>query len=239
MDCAGYSNRGGRENNEDACKAWGDDETLYAVVADGLGGHGGGSLAARIIVDTLQEKLHQNSGWAATEDEICEIAEKMNDRILAAQTDECRMKSTIVFFYLDQKQKLARWMHMGDSRLYHFEDGRIVFYTFDHSVPRMLAFRGEISMEQIRFHEDRNRVLKALGSDPMPKPEIDSCSLNDKKHAFLLCTDGFWEYVTEDVMETTLAVSRTPKQWLDRMRRHLCSVAKEKYDNHSAIAVWL
>lgn len=240
MKCAGYSNCGGREYNEDACKAWGDDKKICAVVADGLGGHGGGSIASRTIIDVVQDILHQSQMWSATEQEMLELIKTANEKIVCAQTPACKMKSTIVLLWADAENKLARWMHMGDSRLYHFENEKIVFYTFDHSVTRMLAHCGEISMDEIRFHEDRNRVLRSLGCEPVLEPEIGGCELSNKKrHAFLLCTDGFWEHVEEPVMEKTLAASDTPEQWLKKMRKHLCGVAGEDNDNHTAVAVWI
>ena len=239
MECAGYCNRGGREYNEDACKAWGNGKKLYAVVADGLGGHGGGSLASKAVIETVQQQLYVDREWKCSEQEMKELVSRANSKILDMQTKECKMKSTLVFLYADETTGQAKWMHIGDSRLYHFENGRLAFCTFDHSVPRMLAHRGEISIDEIRFHEDRNRVLRALGCHPCFDPEMGSCRLRNKvTHAFLLCTDGFWEYVPENIMEKTLQQSQSPEQWLKKMQKHLKNSVKSNHDNHSAVVVW-
>ena len=240
IKCAGCSNRGGRECNEDACWARGNEKILCAVVADGLGGHGKGDVASRAVVKAVQERLTAEKGKLESDTSFIEIARLANTNVLKMQTGECEMKSTMVLLYIDTDKMSGRWMHIGDSRLYHFEDGKIVFCTFDHSVPRMLAYQKEISMNDIRFHKDRNKVLKVVGTEPMCQPETGNCVLeNDKRHVFLLCTDGFWEYVTEKTMEETLAEVDSPKQWIGKMLSCLKTVAPENNDNYSAIAVWI
>ena len=57
-------------------------------------------------------------------------------------------------------------------------------------------------------------------------------------HAFLLCTDGFWEYVLEEEMEQDLRLARSAKQWLEKMRRRLQARAPADQDNNSAIVIW-
>ena len=58
-------------------------------------------------------------------------------------------------------------------------------------------------------------------------------------NAFLICTDGFWEYVTEEQMEETLREAATPREWLERMRWYIRNLAKEGNDNNSAVAVFV
>ena len=72
------------------------------------------------------------------------------------------------------------------------------------------------------------------------EPDVDETRISDSGfHAFLLCTDGFWEYVTEDEMEKTLYGSRDPEQWLWAMERYLKQKVPEDHDNYTAAAVFI
>ena len=125
------------------------------------------------------------------------------------------------------------------SRLYHFVDGQQVFCTFDHSVSRMAVLAGEITMDDIRFHSDRNKLIKVIGKSKDTVPEYGECILKPGKHAFLLCTDGFWEYVTEKEMEKTLKKASSPEKWILAMRKILAGRVDGTQDNNSAIAVFV
>lgn len=132
------------------------------------------------------------------------------------------------------------WGHVGDSRLYHFRNGVVAFQTKDHSVPQTLVNAGDITKEQIRTHPDRNRILRAVGNPDGVKPTIlDASRKIQRGDAFLLCTDGFWEYVTETEMAVDLAKSATPKDWLGWMELRLIGKVETGYDNYSALALFV
>ena len=97
---------------------------------------------------------------------------------------------------------------------------------------------GEITPEQIRFHPSRSRVLRALGQEGELRVEQGSARLEAGQNAFLLCTDGFWEYVYENEMAETLRRSSSPQEWLERMRRYIAARAPRDNDNNTAAAVW-
>ena len=146
------------------------------------------------------------------------------------------MKTTLVFLYIEDG--CARWMHIGDSRLYHFSGGHLQSQTMDHSVSQMAVLMGEITPQEIRFHEDRNRVLRALGGDNA-KPDVSApVILTGGNDAFLLCTDGFWEYVYEEEMEKTLQNAKTPQEWLKSMETILRTRTPADSDNFTAAAVF-
>ena len=237
----GYTNKGGREYNEDSGTFGIREGCCYAVLADGLGGHGNGDVASETAVRTIKECIER---WpekkALTKEEIEDWFAKANQNVVALQTAECKMKTTLSFLYIDEKAGRANLAHLGDSRIYHFEEGKCVFCTFDHSVSRMAVLAGEIEWDDIRFHVDRNRLIKAIGKAETVSVESDEISLDRRSnHAFLLCTDGFWEYVTEDEMEDTLREAESPLDWLKMMRKYIKKREKEDNDNNSAIAVWV
>ncbi len=236
ISIAKYSSKGGRSENEDSCGYTTDGKgSLLVVVADGLGGEGQGALASRTAMDALLDNFKKESAKEPSDMSLWfTIA---NEKVLEMQTPECSMKTTAVA--LQVTKHTAMWGHVGDTRLYHFVNGNYESRTFDHSVSQMSVLRGEIKEEDIRGHVDRNRLLKALGRDEGIVPELsDEIELGDEvQHAFLLCTDGFWEYVLENEMEECLRSSQSAKEWLDGMIEILKSRAKADNDNNTAVGL--
>jgi len=99
---------------------------------------------------------------------------------------------------------------------------------------------GEITREQIRYHEDRNRLLRAVGNPEGAKPTIlESAQPVRPGDAFLLCTDGLWEQVTETEMAVDLVKSSTAMEWLKRMELRLMTKVKADHDNYTALALFV
>ena len=231
---ASYTDVGGRPENEDSTRqARMGEDRLCLVVADGLGGHGGGAQASAAAADTICREWGGDAGSEA----LKRLVRMGHEAVTAIQTPQCAMKSTVVALEIDGSR--AAWAHVGDSRLYHFMDGKLIFQTKDHSASQIAVYMGEITVDQIRFHEDRNRVLRALGQDGTPAVEAMEAELPPGKHAFLLCSDGFWEYVLEDEMAADLAAAADPPDWLSRMRSRLTARAPGDNDNNTAAAVWV
>lgn len=234
LDIASYTDIGGRARNEDTVRyiTRGED-ALCLVLADGLGGHGGGELASAAAAECICQ------GWCGTADAdtLENLVREANRRVLAIQTPQCAMKTTVTVLILAGKR--AVWSHAGDSRLYYFRDGTLDFQTRDHSAAQLGVLLGDITPDQIRFHEDRSRVLRALGQDDELTVETGERELGGGTHAFLLCSDGFWEYVLEPEMEEDLAKAAGPEDWLERMRRRLKKRVPEDNDNNTAAAVWV
>lgn len=228
--------RGGRSYNEDNCLVVNNNKSYAFVVADGLGGHGGGEIASKEVIDYVCEIA--KGSFEYTQKNMQFIFEEINQRVLAKQTPTCKMKSTGVLLMLEKQR--AMWGHVGDSRLYHFVNGKLDIQTMDHSVSQMAVLSGEISLEEIRFHEDRNRVLRAFGVDRGIKPSISEVTkLSAEFHVFLLCTDGFWEYIREAEMEIDLAKSATPQDWLEFMSGRIGRKVPKDHDNLTAVAIFL
>jgi serine/threonine protein phosphatase PrpC len=235
IEIASCSNQGGREYNEDSVRYLERDGVCAVVVSDGLGGHGGGQIASAIAAECITQTFLEDP--IIDSDYIKQLFEKANSRVIDEQSAALKMKSTGVALLIDDGT--AIWGHVGDSRLYHFTDGHLVSQTFDHSVSQVAVFSGEITLDQIRHHDDRNRVLRAFGGEDHIKPEISQPhSLESGFHAFLLCTDGFWEYVLETEMELDLADSDTPYDWLQAMVQRIENLSLSDNDNYSAAAVF-
>src|SRR6266567_1400597 len=192
------SRTGGREINEDYCGFLEVGESACWVVADGLGGYQGGEAAARVAVEAVLNSFKANAELsAAALQSHLEAAQQGVLQAQKAQPMMSTMRTTIVVLITDSKSVV--WAHVGDSRLYCFENGRIVFCTTDHSVVQAMVSAGELSPDQIRHNEDRNRLLRCLGN---PDVDLRPTILTEPRllfrgTSFLLCTDGFWENVNE------------------------------------------
>lgn len=234
MQYSTYSNRGGRPVNEDSVQVKQlDNDRMCLVVADGLGGHGGGRQASSLVASTICANW-QGQGDPET---LRSLVTQAHRAVQSIQTPQCQMKSTAVV--LEVSGKTAACAHVGDSRLYHFVDGNLAFQTKDHSASQVAVLLGDITPAEIRFHVDRNRILRALGQDGTVQVDSGSIPLGPGQHSFLLCTDGFWEYVVEEEMERDLRASCDPQDWLRRMRARLEGRVPEDCDNHTAAALWL
>lgn len=231
IDAAYYSSIGGRALNEDSHSLRESGNTVLALVADGLGGHGGGDKASQCAVATIESCLNNKE---ISEDTLYDAIVKANSDILSIQTEKIQMRSTIAALWIHGKTAYAA--NVGDTRIYQIRHGHIVYQSVDHSVAQMAVLVGEITPDEIRGNKDRNRLVRALGSDATVKPDISELSIK-KNDSFLLCSDGFWELITEDEMLEKLSDSESAKDWLDKMRAVVRNFKRSGMDNNTAIVV--
>ncbi|MBL8233683.1 MAG: serine/threonine-protein phosphatase [Bryobacterales bacterium] len=238
FDTAILCESGGRGYNEDCCGHQQHDGNSAWVLADGLGGHGSGDIAAQTAVDAVL--AHFRTRPEVSIENLLACLVSGHEAVLGKQNGSAatrQMYTTAVV--LLASQHTACWGHAGDSRLYFFHGGRIAKRTLDHSVPQTLVSAGQLREREIRFHEDRNRLLRTLGSRQELKPSVDSHGALESGDAFLLVSDGFWEYVFETEMEVELARAASAASWIDGMKLRLRTRAMSDRDNCSAIAVFV
>lgn len=225
-----YSEEGGRAINEDAVYLGGHENKLLALVADGLGGMSHGDRAAKIAVKTISARVALEELSAQC---LNSAVEQANSDIIREQNGE-KMCSTMSALWLDPYKACVS--HVGDSRIYQFRDGQIIYQSRDHSVSQMAVLVGEITPSEIRGHRDRNRLVRALGASRTIIPETDMLDVRNGD-AFLLCSDGFWELIEECDMIEYLAATDDAGEWLGRMKRHVEKMQTADSDNNSAVAV--
>ena len=237
MDTAGTSQPGGRKNNQDSYGFEQVDHSGCWVVADGLGGHAGGETASRMAVAIVLDQFRAAPDTAVQSVAACfQNVQKAIQHKAAEDLSLAGMRTTMVMLTCSQEK--AAWGHVGDSRLYWFRQGRILHQTRDHSVPQMLVDAGKIDFQDIRGHEDQNRLTRAMGQEgeirPTLLPELFSVQAGD---AALLCSDGVWTYVLEQEMEEDLTNSASATDWLNRLEQRVLARAEGSYDNYTAVAV--
>ena len=238
MNDAFISNIGSRRINEDSIGCFSNGANRCFVVCDGLGGHGMGDIASKLVVDVFEDQLKK----ADTLKDFLPSTFTAAQQILLSEQIERnarrKMKTTCVALVTDDKY--AYIGHIGDSRLYVFYKDKVKFRTLDHSIPQMLVLSKEIKENEIRNHPDRNMLLRVMGIDwDKPMYELSRPEKLKKVQAFLLCSDGFWELIEEGEMCAALKASASPEDWLNQMTEIVKKNGEGKnMDNYSAIAVW-
>lgn len=234
-----FSDSGTRLNNEDSIGMYEDSGNYCFVLADGLGGHGKGEVASQIAVDTSILQYVENHDRSTFLKEAFTNAQAAIIHYQNAERSCMDMKTTMVALLIEKDS--VRWGHIGDSRLYYFQRGRLKERTLDHSVPQMLVSVGKLKERDIRRHPDRNRLLRVLGieMDEVNYQESEPVERTGQQ-AFLLCSDGFWELIEEKKMEALLRKADSPEHWIRLMQEIILKNGKNTdMDNYSAIAVWL
>ncbi|HEY6229915.1 MAG TPA: Stp1/IreP family PP2C-type Ser/Thr phosphatase [Pyrinomonadaceae bacterium] len=203
-----------REVNEDASRFISpNDAELLAkkgallIVADGMGGHSAGEVASSLAVETISRAYFEHGGSPL--ENLRAAFTEANSRIYeAASADEKLegMGTTCTALVLQNDTALAA--HVGDSRLYLIRNADIYLMTEDHSAVNEMVKLGIISQQQARHHEDKNVILRALGTSP--QVEITTwekplaVSLQDK---FLLCSDGLTDLVEDEEIKSLVLLA--------------------------------
>lgn len=238
LEVSVLSNPGGRERNEDACGFWTGGGGCFCVVSDGAGGHGGGDIASKLAVRMILSSFQDSPDCSGPA--IESALRSAHDAIIAQQGVQARsaaMRATATVLAIDTVGRAAVWGHVGDTRLYCFRAGRVVAQTKDHSVVQKMVDAGYLAQAALRDSAQRSRLFAALGHDEDFVATIAATPFTiEGGDVFLLCTDGFWEYIDEAEMVRTLATAASPPEWLRAMEQHVAG--REGQDNFSAVAVW-
>ena len=233
MRISQFSHIGQREENQDRCAVfWSDDgNSCLMLVADGLGGHTGGALAAETVVETAR------ACWEGRD------PDETADALLRRLTIECHKAvrkagrdsgldphSTLAALLLENGQ--ATSVHVGDSRVIQFSRSGFVERTLDHSAAQLLVLDGSITEEEMATHPDQNIVFLQLGGKHAPEPKVTEWDLA-KGDRFVLCSDGFWELFGAEEM-CDLLVEKDPAEEAQRRTEAQLEHLTE-HDNITAI----
>ncbi len=222
IDSYSYTNCGRYEINEDSVLCAGN---VFAV-ADGLGGRDGGETASACAVDYIRDNY---SG--CSDGELEALIAGANRAVLGLGNGAC---TTIAAVFAEGGT--IRFTNIGDSRVYYFRSGKLLMRTKDHSVCQAAVEAGSMPEEDIRGNDDRSKLLKVLGnSAEMKTGRLLGPDRIQDGDAFIVCSDGFWEYVYETEMEIDFLKSGDPAQWAEYMLRRHLKRSRCEGDNFSVI----
>lgn len=208
-----------RHDNQDrmswADVPWGQ---LY-IVADGMGGHAGGAIAAELTVQGLEKNLAAAAQTLRVENAIRETFDKTNkevyDKAHAGNPETEGMGSTAVLLLVFGQ--IAKIAHVGDSRAYLYRDGKLRLLTKDHTQVQKMVDAGMLSVEEARNHPYASLLERAMGHRPTVTVDIGSDLILVADDGILLCSDGLSGYVEDREIEATIDNSLTAQEIADRL----------------------
>ncbi len=203
-----------RTNNEDRflTKTFGNSSVLLAL-ADGMGGHAGGEVAAEMALDTL------GNFDSASDDPPRDLVQAVHDAhksILEASRFDKSLKgmgTTLTAIFISGAA--SWWVQVGDSRLYLFRRGVLQQITSDDTIPGTLLKKGEISKEQARVHPYGNFLLKCVGCHRF-EPVTGTLEI-ESGDQLMLSSDGLHDLIPEPEIEAILAQDTSLVEKLDRL----------------------
>ena len=193
-----------RANNQDAMHA---DSGLF-VVADGMGGHQGGEVAANLAVRTVAQADPQ--GLAQLRDAVTEANRVVHETALE-QPELHGMGTTLTTLAVSRETESPQFvlLNVGDSRIYRHRDSQLEQLTEDHSYVAELIRRGEIDEEAAAVHPYRNMLTRAIGVHA--EVEIDEWVLDPVAgDRFMLCSDGLTNELDDSEIAEQLALEQDP-----------------------------
>ncbi|QID18716.1 serine/threonine-protein phosphatase [Nitrogeniibacter mangrovi] len=200
--------KGDREEQQDQVAIFGHPAMpgmLMAVLADGMGGHTGGAMAAEQVLLKAKQNFESFAPKEETPERLLAgIVQESHVVIkLTRFTSEQDPHSTAVVFMLQKNR--ADWVHCGDSRFYHFRGDRLVYRSPDHSLVGELQRKGRLSEADALNHPHRNVLLSCLGAEREPRVDLGGVAPLAGGDSFLLCSDGIWAYFDNAELGAVLA----------------------------------
>lgn len=229
-----------RQNNEDA---WGKlPELNFYALADGMGGHRAGEVAAKEAIKALCDHFKQTVSIAGPKLSLDEAyglvqlsIEHANSTVYQLSKSDPElsgMGTTLCCIYCHPKGII--YAHVGDSRIYHLHNGTLAQVTKDHSLLRELVDLGQLDEKNSGDFLYKNIITKAIGTENLVEPTVQISEIVEDD-IFLMCTDGLSDLLTLNEMEYILKESSD----IEYSSKKLITKAIERggYDNITVVVV--
>ncbi|HZW22339.1 PP2C family serine/threonine-protein phosphatase [Noviherbaspirillum sp.] len=233
------SHIGGRKTNQDRMGYSFTRDALLLLLADGMGGHIQGEMAATIALQTIGALFQQNASPYIKKPE-----KFLEDSFFAAHREIHRYRAinnlpetprtTIVACIIQHNS--AYWAHCGDSRLYWMRQGQILARTRDHSRIETLIAQGKVAPSERDTHPDRNKLFNCLGAPNLPIVELSRRASLQSGDVLLLCSDGLWSVLPDHVLAQSLHTN-TVVRAVPELLATATGIAGKTSDNVTALAM--
>lgn len=205
-----------RERNEDRCGVFVPEDPLLRrergylfIVADGMGGHAAGDVAAELTVQTVKETYFLGDGWSGPEEQLRAAFLAANQAILLAAREGGRQgmgAAAVVAAVVGNRVFVA---HLGDCRGYLVRGAGLAQLTSDHTWVQERIDAGRLTTDEARIHPYRSVLTRALGAETDAEPDVRETSLWPGD-VMLLCSDGLWGVTSgEELIQTLGSASDT------------------------------
>lgn len=234
------SRQGPRNYNQDRLAYSYSKDALLLVLADGMGGHRNGDVAAQLAVKTLTEAFQRLAVpfLSSPAKFLIEHIQQVHDMIdnVTQRDDLIESPRTTIVAAIIQRGFLY-CAHVGDSRLYHFREGHLLFRTEDHSVVQSLYKKGMITKEEMATHPYKNKIYNCLGGETPPQIDLSDRFELLEGDTILLCTDGVWGVLTDqqikEIIQANIVIADATNKLMDSAE----FASDEHGDNMSAIGL--
>jgi serine/threonine protein phosphatase PrpC len=216
------SRLGRRRNNEDRLAHCYSRDALLMVIADGMGGHYYGEVAAQIAVQYLTEAFQREANpkihdpFSFLNRAMLNAHRAVLDYASAHKLTDSPRTTCVACLIQDS---IAYWAHAGDSRLYVIRDGKVLVRTRDHSRVQLLLDRGMINPNQAATHPERNKVYCCLGGRRDPEIELSRKTPLEAGDVIALCTDGLWGVYSDETLASAFDCKNLVKTMPDLMEQ--------------------
>ncbi len=199
------------------------------IVADGMGGHASGEVASQMAIELISEYYYADLE-ADAPDALQNAIQQANFEIFETSISDEKyygMGTTVIaLVMLDQ---ICYAAHVGDSRLYRLRDQILTQMTMDHSQVMEMFKQGIISWEETKNHDDKNVILRAVGTQQIVEVEVSEAFEVKPNDQFLLCSDGLCDMLEDEEIQRIWANSKD----IHEASENLVEAAKENggHDN--------
>ena len=234
------SHMGGRKYNQDLVAHAYTAQSALLVLADGMGGHLHGEVAAQIAIQTYLQAFTEAAQPRVPEAQafLSEIMQRAHRAIgqFALEQKLGGSPGTTCVAALVQDGQVC-WAHAGDSRLYLLRGGVTAAVTHDHSVVQQWADWGIIHPDEMKIHPERNKITNCLGGvEEMFFVEPGSSMTLQDGDVLLLCSDGLWSPL-DDVEIAAALLSDPLPQSLEQLMDVALAREGTRADNTTAVAL--
>lgn len=180
----------------------------YLLVCDGMGGERGGGTASELAADTVASRIERDIAGSMGETSVrnvlqsaCAAANAAVHSRAHADTALTGMGTTLSAAVVTGST--AHILHVGDSRVYLFREGRLHRLTTDHTVVQMLLERGDLTEQDAEHHPQRHYITRAVGVERDIMPDVFTIDLQ-ADDTLLVCSDGLYNELSPEALASLL-----------------------------------